>query len=165
MHGAPSVTYPVGRSRGAARLLTVVWALGALCAGASCYFFDSVGWRHALLLLSVLFAGAAAGIGLRRDGAGFLHFDGRLWSLATAASDASDPARSVLAARAFVALDLQSLLLLRLSEAGRPNRWLWVERQAMPERWRDLRRAVYSRPPAAETGGDVWRATAPADAP
>jgi len=72
MHGAPSVTYPVGRSRGATRILVVLWALGALCAGASCYLFDSAGWRHVLLVASVLFAGVAAGFGLRQEGAGVL---------------------------------------------------------------------------------------------
>jgi len=166
MHSAPSVTYPVGRSRGAARVLIGIWALGAICAGASCYLFDSVGWRQALLVLSVLFAGAAAGMGLRRDGPAMLHFDGLHWSLTGAGTaETRNPSRPMLAARVLVALDLQSLLLVRLSERGRPHRWIWLERQAMPGRWRDLRRAVYSRPPSAEPAGDVWRATAPADGP
>ncbi|SFO72079.1 hypothetical protein SAMN05216567_102302 [Variovorax sp. OK605] len=160
MHSAPSVTYPVGRSRGATRLLVVLWALGACCAGTSCYLSDSAGWRQLLLVLSVAFAGVAAGFGLRRDGAGTLHFDGLHWSLS-----AGDASRSVHAARALVALDFQSLMLLRFSEPGRARRWLWVEQRAMPERWRDVRRAVYSRPPSAAPAGDTWRATAPADAP
>jgi toxin CptA len=160
MHSAPSVTYPVGRSRGATRILVVLWALGACCAGASCYLIDSVGWRQLLLVLSVVFSGVAAGFGLRRDGAGVLHFDGLHWSLGGA-----DASRSVHAARALVALDFQSLMLLRLSEPGRARRWVWVEQRAMPERWRDVRRAVYSRPPSAAPAGDTWRATAPADAP
>jgi hypothetical protein len=159
MHSAPSVTYPVGRSRGATRLLITLWALGACSAGASCYLFDSNGWRQLLLVLSVAFAGAAAGFGLRRDGAGTLRFDGLCWSL-----DGAAPTRPVNAARVLAALDFQSLMLLRLSEPGRARRWVWVERRAMPERWRDVRRAVYSRPPAATHGGDTWRATAPADA-
>ncbi|WP_418130945.1 hypothetical protein ABL849_07990 [Variovorax sp. 375MFSha3.1] len=160
MHSAPSVTYPVGRSRGATRILVVLWALGALCAGASCYLFDSVGWRHLLLVLSVVFAGVAAGFGLRQEGAGVLHFDGLYWSLT-----GNQASRGVHVARASVALDFQSLMLLRLSEPGRARRWIWIEQRAMPERWRDLRRAVYSRPPAAMPAADPWRATAPADAP
>ena len=103
MHSAPSVTYPVGRSRGATRILIATWALGAGCAGLSCYLFDSAGWRQ--------------------------------------------------------------LLLVRLTQPGRASRWIWIEQRAMPERWRDLRRAVYSRAPSASPAGEPWRATAPADAP
>lgn len=160
MHSAPSVTYPVGRSRGAGRILIAAWALGACCAGVSCYLLDGAGWRQALLVLSVLFSGVAAGLALRADGAGELRFDGLGWSLAGA-----DPGRGAHAARATVALDLQSLLLLRLAEPGRGARWVWAEQRAMPERWRDLRRAVYSRAPAAAPAGEPWRATVPADAP
>ncbi|WP_019654119.1 hypothetical protein [Variovorax atrisoli] len=160
MHGAPSVTYPVGRSRGATRILVVLWALGALCAGASCYLFDSAGWRHVLLVASVLFAGVAAGFGLRQEGVGVLHFDGLCWSLT-----GGPASRGVHAARASVALDFQSLMLLCLSEPGRARRWIWIEHRAMPERWRDLRRAVYSRAPSAASAAEPWRATAPADAP
>ncbi|MET3497469.1 hypothetical protein [Variovorax boronicumulans] len=160
MHSAPSVTYPVGRSRGATRILVLLWALGACCAGASCYLFDSAGWRQLLLVLSVLFSGVAASFGLRRDGAAILHFDGLHWSLAGA-----DRSRGVRAAQAKVALDFQSLMLVRLAESGRAGRWVWLEQRTQPERWRDVRRAVYARPPAAEPAGDPWRATAPADAP
>ncbi|GER18232.1 hypothetical protein [Variovorax boronicumulans] len=160
MHSAPSVTYPVGRTRGATRILLALWTLGVCCAGAACYLFDSNGWRQLLLLLSVVFSGVAAGFGLRRDGVATLHFDGSHWSLTGA-----DPTRGVLAARAVVALDFQSLLLVRLAEPGRAARWVWLEQRAMPERWRDVRRAVYARPPVAEPAGDPWRATAPADAP
>jgi toxin CptA len=160
MHSAPSVTYPVGRSRGATRILIATWALGAACAGLSCYLFDSAGWRQLLLVLSVLLSGLAAGLGLRSDGAGVLNFDGLGWTLTGA-----HPGRAVHAARAAVALDLQSLLLVRLTQPGRASRWIWVEQRAMPERWRDLRRAVYSRAPSASPAGEPWRATAPADAP
>ncbi|MGJ7553558.1 hypothetical protein ACSFBX_00715 [Variovorax sp. RB2P76] len=160
MHSAPSVTYPVGRSRGATRILLVLWALGACCAGASCYLIDSSGWRQLLLVFSVVFSGVAAGFGLRRDGVGVLHFDGLHWSLTGAHAS-----RGVHAARVLVALDFQSLMLLRLSEPGRARRWVWAEQRALPERWRDVRRAVYSRPPSAAPAGDTWRATAPADAP
>ncbi|MDH6590874.1 toxin CptA [Variovorax sp. TBS-050B] len=160
MHSAPSVNYPVGRSRGATRILIAAWALGACCAGISCYLFDGAAWRQVLLVLSVLFSGAAAALALRSDGAAELRFDGLCWSLA-----GSDPGRSVHAARAVVALDLQSLLLLRLVEPGRAARWVWAEQRAMPERWRDLRRAAYARIPSTSPVAQPWRATVPADAP
>ena len=155
MHSAPSVTYPVGRSRGATRILIATWALGAGCAGLSCYLIDSAGWRQLLLVLSVLLSGLAAGLGLRSDGAGELHFDGLGWTLKGA-----HPGRAVHSARAAVAFDLQSLLLVRLAEPGRASRWVWIEQRAMPERWRDLRRAVYSRAPSASPADEPWRAAA-----
>jgi toxin CptA len=155
MHSAPAVSYPVGRSRGAAWLLIVIWGLGACCAGLSCYMSDGFGWRQPLMLASVVLAGLAASFGLRHDSrAAELRFDGTHWSLAGAA-----PARALHAAQQIaVGLDFQSLLLLRLHEAGRPSRWLWLERRAMPERWRDLRRAVYSRAPSAALAADSRRA-------
>jgi hypothetical protein len=60
-------------------------------------------------------------------------------------------------ARASVALDLQSLLLVRLEEPARARRWVWVDRQALPERWLDLRRALHAR----VVPGDAAPAAAP----
>jgi hypothetical protein len=146
MHSAPAVSYPVGRSRDADRLLFGLWALGAACAGAAVLHLDAMlGGRAALLALSVLFAGGAAWRLGRRAMPGELRFDGRDWSLGGVSP--------TLAARAEVCLDLQFLLLLRLVEPGRPQRWLWLERRAQPSRWPDLRRAVYSRAPTPEPVG------------
>ncbi len=45
-----------------------------------------------------------------------------------------------------VQLDLQRQLWLRLHSITPPgDHWLWLERDADPLAWRDLRRAVYSR--------------------
>lgn len=144
MHSAPSVTYPVGRSRLAARLLMVTWAAGAGCAGAASYQFDSVGWRQAVLAVSVVVSAWAVLRMLRRAADEQLMFDGQHWSL----SRSGRPG----AARATVVLDFQSLLLLRMDEPGRRTQWLWPARGSQPDLWRDLRRAVYSRaPPAGNT--------------
>lgn len=141
MHSAPSVSYPVGRSRDATRLLVVIWAAGACCAGAASYQFDSVGWRQWLLLLSVALA-ALAVLNMRvRASSGTLDFDGQHWSLS---GKAAFPI-----VETTVVLDFQSLLLLRL-RGVRSARWRWIERRAEPSRWHDLRRAVYSRTPSAE---------------
>ncbi|MEO5737107.1 MAG: hypothetical protein ABIQ82_06580 [Variovorax sp.] len=142
MHSAPSVSFPVGRSRFAGHLLMVIWTAGACCAGVVCYQFESVGWRGAVLLASVLVAGAAAGLAYWRQCAGELHFDGQGWRLAGA-----DPLH---AARLLPALDLQSLMLVRLAAPGQRPRWCWLERRSAPHRWLDLRRAVYSRAPSAD---------------
>ena len=43
-----------------------------------------------------------------------------------------------------VVVDFQNLLLLRLENPAHAHLWLWAERHVLPERWLDLRRAVYS---------------------
>ena len=43
-----------------------------------------------------------------------------------------------------VIVDFQSLLLLRLENPAYAHLWLWAERHVLPERWLDLRRAVYA---------------------
>ena len=43
-----------------------------------------------------------------------------------------------------VALDFQNLMLLRIENQAHAKLWLWAERRALPSRWLDLRRAVYS---------------------
>ncbi|RZL88594.1 MAG: hypothetical protein EOP82_22265 [Variovorax sp.] len=152
MHGAPSVSYPVGRSRNADRLLWGVWAIGACCAAAGSYHLDSAGWRAGLLVLSVIAAAVAISRGalLHRATSSELRFDGQYWAFAGA------PALRT--ARAAVALDFQSLLLVCLTEPRRRRCWVWVDRRAMPERWQDFRRAVYSRPPSADQAPEPGRA-------
>jgi toxin CptA len=147
MHGAPSVSYPVGRSRSADRLLSIIWTCGACCVAAACYRFDGADWRVGLLALSVIGAGAAAWrSALRRTASAELSFDGRHGSLAGAAG--------VRAAGIKVALDFQSSLLVCLTDARRAQRWVWLDRSTLPERWQDLRCAVYSRAPLASPVAD-----------
>ncbi|CAN5901005.1 hypothetical protein BH11PSE13_BH11PSE13_02090 [soil metagenome] len=137
MHSAPSVSYPVGRSRDASRLLGALWAIGACCAGAALYPFAHMGWRQALLMASVVTTAMAARRTLGPALAVDLVFDGQDWSLS------GQHVRKV--ARLSVVLDMQSLMLVRLDEPAQRARWLWLERRARPERWQDLRRAVFSR--------------------
>ena len=141
MHSAPAVTYPVRRSRAGSRLLCAIWLLGATGVALAVAWQEGVGTREGVLLTSALLAGAlACGWGGYRE-FGRVRFDGQYWSWS---------GRSPLAAaRMEVGLDLQILLLVRLVEPERPSRWLWLERGSDPQRWLDLRRAVYSRAPAA----------------
>jgi len=142
MHSAPSVNYPVGRSRYAERLLLFLWALGVCGVTVACVQADRIDWRHGFLALSAVVAAVAAWTGaLRCSDHAELSFDGQDWSLT-----GSVVLRS---ARASTALDLQSLLLVCLTEPGRSRHWIWVERPTKPESWRDLRRALYSRAPLA----------------
>lgn len=154
MHSAPAVSYPVGRSRDAGRLLSGLWALGAACAGAAVLHLDDMlGGRAALLALGVACAGAATWWFRRGARSGELRFDGLQWSLSGA--------QPVPAARAELCLDLQFLLLLRLVAPEGPRCWLWLERRAQPSRWPDLRRAVYSRAPTPPLMGRPADATLP----
>jgi hypothetical protein len=138
MHGAPSVSYPVERSRRAGHLLLAVWLLGAGVAGLACAQSAGTGWREGVLLLCVIVAAFGARAGMCPPGPARLVFDGQHWSLAGGAPMTG----------AAVALDFQALLLIRLTQPGGAARWVWAERRAMPGRWRDLRRALYSRPVA-----------------
>jgi toxin CptA len=141
MHSAPSVSYPVGRSRYATRLLVAVWTAGVCCVGLACYLSDHFGWLTVLLAGSAVLAGVAAFVSLSRMPAAELAFDGQRWSI----SGRHAPQ----AADAVVVLDFQILLLVRLDVPRAAPCWLWLERPANPARWQDLRRALHARPPAA----------------
>lgn len=93
-----------------------------------------------------------------RQTSGALHWDGQSWVLEPGRPSA---AILVLSGSPQVLVDLQSRLWVhvRFSEGG--SAWLWLDRSLQPERWVDLRRAVYSR---ARPGADNADKTAPASA-
>ncbi len=158
MHHAPSVTLPVGRSLWALGLGTAAW-LGGLAALALWWASADVsGGRLALLCLVLGVTGALAGWAWWSAPRGELLWDGTWhWQPAGPAPGASARGPAMLALNTpAVVLDFQSVLLLRLrtpaaAAAGRCPAALWVERRAAgpgaagDERWRSLRRAVYSR--------------------
>lgn len=88
---------------------------------------------------------------------GALCWDGQDWSVEDARHPAGGPV--VLASSPEVLLDVQSHLWLRLVFRQRRPCWMWVQRSSQPERWMDLRRAVYSR---AKPGVDHADESAPA---
>jgi toxin CptA len=146
MHNAPSVNYPVGRSRLAGALLATAWAAGALAVAAWTLQVQTSDTRTLLAWSSVLLSGFLAVRMWARTPAGLLAWDGQTWSWSIG--------ERVLQAHPEVILDLQCALLLRLGE-GRSASWLWLEKRWSPARWDDLRRAVYSRartegPPGAQ---------------
>ena len=100
----------------------------------------------ALAGFSVLLAGLAARTSWDNLPSGQLAWDGAVWRWESAGyqTGLADHELSVIA-------DFQQRLLLRLENQARASLWLWVEQSAMPERWLDLRRAVYSphKSPAA----------------
>lgn len=80
-----------------------------------------------------------------RSPVGELVWSGQSWSMGFPAGMQAVPALEV-------HLDLQSYLWLRLYRTGLRPQWVWLERSAAPERWLDLRRAVYSRPKPGAPG-------------
>jgi toxin CptA len=108
--------------------------------GIWCYQNESGGWRGLALLLTLAVSTAALIRAWRPTAPATVRWDGAAWFL-----DGPWPLHE---ARAAVALDLQARLLVHLRD-GRRGQWLWLERAAGPERWNDLRRAVYCRPPPA----------------
>ncbi|MEJ8815356.1 hypothetical protein WKW77_30130 [Variovorax ureilyticus] len=118
--------------------MLALWVLGACAVTAATIQSAGIDWRDGMLLLCAVIATLAAWSGVfRSSGCANLIFDGQSWSM----SGGID----LPTAQAAVMLDLQRLLLVRLKEPLGATRWLWVERDAMPHRWRDLRRALYSR--------------------
>lgn len=103
------------------------------------YSSPALDWRVILALTATICAGLAAYIGWRSSPIGCLAWDGQFWCWEGQGSQtgAEEQKLSVVA-------DFQNLLLLRLENSARTHLWLWAERRAMPGRWLDLRRAVYS---------------------
>ena len=125
MHSAPSVTYPVGRSRFAGLLALLLWLAG--CAATLLWWIQvqDGGWRRIVLLSVVAAAGACGAWAWRRSPVGHLAWDGDMWTLTTADGSGSGSIH--------VRVDLQFWLLLEWWPGG-PSAWLWLE----------LRRALYS---------------------
>lgn len=96
-------------------------------------------WRILLAGFSVLLAGFAARITWGNLPTGHLAWDGDVWHWESPGcqTGAGEHALSVIA-------DFQQRLLLRLENQAGASLWLWVEKNTLPERWMDLRRAVYS---------------------
>ena len=136
MHSAPSVSYPVGRSRFAAVLALLAWVLGAVVIATWWSQSQSPGWRLWGAWAVLAAVGAFAVTRCLRSAAGSLVWDGETWSWPGAGL--------VHTGTLEVALDFQRWLLLRCA-CGNATHWLWVERARLAERWDDLRRAVYSR--------------------
>jgi hypothetical protein len=153
----PPVTYMLRRSVALAVVLGSLLVLGggALAAwsiqgvGADSPF-AFVGWG----VWGVAIAGALQY--WRSQFCGVLRWDGLHWQLEDL------PSRSVpwvLSCPPDVLWDGQACLWVCLAPAGRRRIWLWLERSSQPERWVDLRRAVYSR---ARPGADNADETVPA---
>src|SRR3954467_5230605 len=103
MHNAPSVTYPVGRSRFEGRLALAIGFLGAASLATWWVQAQSFGLRHAigpLVLLGLALWTIRTG---RRIVSGTVFWDGVAWSRCTAEGTSTGKLQ--------IRLDLQGLLL------------------------------------------------------
>lgn len=147
----PPARHAVGPSQGVAWAIVATSAAGLVTIG--CWLVWGLGntylvTKGAAALLFWLGCSAAAWSWQRRLPDGQLEWDGAEWYL----QRARVPQVELLAGRPEVRLDLQFALLLhgRLSQ-GRPC-WLWLQQAAaapQPGAWPAIRRALYSRAPAA----------------
>jgi hypothetical protein len=152
MYSAPSVIYPVGRSRFAGVMLLIGWLLGVAAAAAWWVQARSGPWAAAAVGALLAVAAWLALAHWRGSAAGALAWDGESWSwLGLGHPEQGEPE---------AALDLQDRLLVRW-RGGAHSRWLWLERARAPHRWDDLRRAVYSRATPEALPGDPPPAAKP----
>jgi len=138
-HNAPPVVYPLGRSRFQGWLLLGLWLAGVLLVLFWFHLARQPDWRMALAVAAVCGAGALAWVGWKKVPSGRLAWDGEVWHWESQAYQAG-----VAGYELSVIADFQKMLLLRLQNPARAGLWLWAERRVLPERWLDLRRAVYS---------------------
>lgn len=145
IHSAPSVVYPLGRSRFQGGVLALCWLAGMsiVVAWGAQQPWD---WRLATGYAAVLLAGWAALAGYRNLPSGQLSWDGQMWRWESPVyqTGIAEYELSVIA-------DFQRVLVLRLQNQAGARLWLCAERSARPERWLDLRRAAHFSVPSAAT--------------
>ncbi|MBT9514001.1 MAG: hypothetical protein IV104_16805 [Acidovorax sp.] len=145
----PAVQYPLRRSLALGAVL-----VGLLLAGAGVLAAWVLGGVRSPLVVGTAAAGlwlTAAACALHfwlRQFVGVLRWDGQAW---TQEGGPEGKIFWALSRPPEVILDLQTHLWVRAFPLGHRGIWLWLERSSQPERWMDMRRAVYSR---AKPGAD-----------
>ncbi|OGB01593.1 MAG: hypothetical protein A3E79_16845 [Burkholderiales bacterium RIFCSPHIGHO2_12_FULL_61_11] len=139
LHNAPPVVYPLGRSRFLGWLLLALWLAGLLALLLWSYATRQLDWRMAFAVAAVVGTGVLARVGWNNSPTGQLVWDGEVWRW-----ESSSYRTGIGEYKLSLIADFQSMLLLRLENQAGARLWLWVEQGVLPERWLDLRRAVYS---------------------
>jgi toxin CptA len=144
MHGAPSVSHPVGRSSMGACVVGAVW----LAAAAAILAWSRAGASGPRLLIAAALTALLGGLAASwwREPQGTLAWDGERWTWCTSESPLGQ--QGTLS----VIVDLQRLLLVRWTSPGGQH-WFWLQPAASRDRWVALRRAVYSRADADAPSG------------
>ena len=136
MHKAPTVDYPVGRSRFQMLALLVI-GLGVTATDVFWFWqAEVVDWRQWLGLAVTLAAAIAALQTWRVSPSGTLHWDGRSWWWEVGGVRIGGVVG--------VFVDLQGVLLLCFRTDAGVRQWLWLEQIAARTRWSALRRAVHA---------------------
>ena len=142
MHGAPAVTYPVGRSRFQGQLVALAGLVGVFVGLLWCFQASPITWRQpvfVLLLTSSLFIAFRQ---WRDSPTGSLRWDGQDWTWNRQGFSTNGSLT--------VHLDLQFCFLICLQSERDGRIWLWPQCEDRLARWLDLRRAVYASAPVDE---------------
>lgn len=134
MQSAPAVQYPVGRSHIRSLVMLLPWLLGG---GALLLWGGQVPAARSVQTLAWLLwlvCGLLILRDLRRAPQGLLHWDGRQWRWQARDGEQVGVVR--------LRLDLQRWLLLEFRPQAGAGKWLWPQRDAEPQRWDALRRAL-----------------------
>lgn len=148
--------FPVRRSRAVGGVLAALVLAGLVALAA--WWLQGVAaaapFPAAVGAAAWLAAAAAAWHWWRGQLCGELYWDGQQWRLDSLL--AGQPVL-LLQGAPEVQWDLQGHLWVCVrGAAGRPRIWLWLERRWQPERWDDLRRAVYSRAGTGTAGAGAF---------
>ena len=153
------MVYPVHRPQALAVLAALLWGAGAVVLAVWFYSHraEAISWRDWLAVATLLASAAGAVSFFKATDLGQLVWDGELWHAEGVAStrrrglgirrlfEASpNGADGQIQVQLQVIFDVQVAMLLRLDQDQCAPQWLWVTRSARPERWLDVRRAVYS---------------------
>lgn len=95
-----------------------------------------VDWRCAAVPCAALLAASLAVRGWQRSPSGQLHWDGQQWHWSGFSTTQ--------ACRLSLLVDLQRVVLVRLSGEDHPSVWLWLEAAPGNIHWISLRRAIVS---------------------
>ena len=154
----PPVAYVLRRSAALAAVLAslLLVGFGAL----ALWSVQGTGLSYWPMFVGWALWGLAVAMALqcwRSQFCGVLRWDGLHWQLDTLQPHGVPRA---LSRAPDVLVDVQTHLWVCGTPEGHGRIWLWLERSSQPERWMDLRRAVYSR---ARPGADNADETAPAN--
>ena len=149
--------YPVHRSRAVAIAAALLWIFGAVSvsvlATSGGVGINAAGWRSWLAAATLLASAAGAVSFCKSGGHNQIVWDAEVWRVEAlncsfangpCITETIDGVSNAANLEIQVILDVQVALLLRLARGQRAVQWLWVTRNHLPERWLDLRRAVYS---------------------
>ncbi len=121
--------------------LVYLGAWFAACAVVVSWIWFNRNSNTALLLgiAASALSGLVGFLSLKSSPIGQLVWDGQHWHWESPAYQAG-----VAEYEMFVAADFQHIVLLHIKNHANASLWLWAERGTLPERWLDLRRAIYS---------------------